>query len=58
MLAVEKNGCALEYASADLRADRVVMAAVSYYGWALEYASEELRKDRDIVMVAEKDAAH
>ena len=58
MLAVEKNGCALEYASADLRADReVVMAAVSYYGWALEYASEELRKDRDIVMAAaEKDA--
>ena len=58
MLAVEKNGCALEYASDALRADReVVMAAVSYYGWALEYASEELRKDRDIVMAAaEKDA--
>ena len=41
--AVKQKGCALEYASAELKSDKeVVMTAVIHDGGALEYASEEL----------------
>ena len=45
------HGASLQYASAELRADRgIVMEAVKESGKALQYASAELRADRDIVM--------
>ena len=51
--AVERNGMALEYASAELRGDRdLVSAAVAQRGVALKFASYELRGDADIVMQA------
>jgi hypothetical protein len=52
-LAVAINGAALDYASANLQANRkVVMAAVEKSGCALEYAAEELRADRQVVLAA------
>ena len=50
---VAQRGLALEYVSAELKADReVVMAAVRQDAWALEHASEELQGDRQVVMAA------
>ncbi len=51
----EEGGESLEYASADLRADReVVLEAVKSYGCTLEYASKGLRSNREIVLEAVK----
>ena len=48
---VEHSGCALKYASLELRKDRdVVLAAVKQDGRALEYADPEMKKDREIVL--------
>ena len=48
LVAVQQDWEALEYASEELRADRVVvLAAVRQDGGALEYASEELQADRE-----------
>ena len=50
---MQQNGDALEYASAELQADReVVLAAVQQDGRALEHASAELRADREVVLAA------
>ena len=47
MAAVAQDADALEYASAELRADReVVLAAVAQKGLAVKYASDELRSRR------------
>ena len=51
--AVQRNGYALCYASAELKTDReVVLAAVQQYGYALEHASAELKADREVVLAA------
>jgi len=56
LAAVTQDGCALSYASKELRADReVVLAAVTQDGCALSYASKELRADREVVLAAVKD---
>ena len=48
-----RNGYALQFASANLRADRdVVLAAVSQDGYALQFASDDLKADRDVVLAA------
>jgi hypothetical protein len=61
-----EDGCALQFASAELRADRqVVLTAVAqaddalqyaleyfYDGCALQFASAELRADREVVLAA------
>ena len=53
MIAVQNDGCELEYASDELKNDReIVMIAVQKNGCALEYASDELKNDREIVMTA------
>jgi len=53
VLAMQKDGRALEYAAVELQQDReVVMAAVTNWGLALAYASEELRADREVVLAA------
>merc|ERR1712194_867406 len=53
LAAVSKNGDALQWASADLKADReIVLAAVSNDGFALQYASADLKADREIVVIA------
>ena len=50
LAAVQREGGALGYATAELRADReVVLAAVQQDGYALEVASAELRADREVV---------
>ena len=50
---MQQAGYALEYASAELRADReVVLAAVQQYGDALGYASEELQADLEVKLAA------
>ena len=50
--AVRRNGLALGYASAELRADReVVLVAVQQDGGALKHASPELRADRELMNV-------
>jgi len=55
LLAVARNGRALQYASKALRNDKgVVMAAVTQNGDALQYASEALQGNKDIVMAAVK----
>ena len=52
---VQQDGFALEYASAELRADReVVLAAVQQDGFALGYASAELRADREVVLAVQQ----
>ena len=53
--AVQQNGMALQYTSAELQGDReIVMEAVNNNGMALQYATEKLQRDREIVMVAVK----
>lgn len=53
LAAVQNDGCALEFASEELRNDEgVVLAAVNNYGYALKYASEKLKDNRDIVLCA------
>jgi hypothetical protein len=53
LAAVAKYGSALQYASAELRANKeVVMAAVAQDHYALQWASAELQADRGVVMVA------
>ena len=48
-----KEGCALEFATAELRGDHeIVLKAVSHRGEALQYATEELKSDRVIAMRA------
>lgn len=47
------QGAALQYASAELRADKkVVLEATKYFGTAFKEASPELRGDRDFVLEA------
>ena len=51
--AVSRDGCALAFASRDLRADReVALAAVSKDGMALRYAADKSKADRDILLAA------
>ena len=53
MVAVRQNGCALDHASEDLKADReVVEAAIEQNGLALEYASDALKNDTDVQVAA------
>ena len=53
MAAVNKDGWALEFASANFKADRdIVLAAVNQAGFALEFATNKLRSDREIVLAA------
>ena len=53
LAAVQQNGKALEYASAELKSDKeVVLAAVQQNGHALEYASAELKNDKEFVLAA------
>ena len=53
MQSLAMSGCALEYASEQLKNEpAVVMRAVAQSGDALQYASRELRDSRDIVMEA------
>jgi hypothetical protein len=53
LASVVRDGLALRFASAELRADReVVLASVVQDGLALRYASAELRADREVVFVA------
>ena len=53
LAAVQYNGCALNYASDELRADReVVLAAVKQNGMALEFTNHILRADREVVLAA------
>ncbi len=53
LAAVKKDGLLLEFASAELQADRdVVLAAVAQNGWALMYASANLRDSREVVLAA------
>jgi len=59
---VEKNGQALQYASADLKKNHdIVTAGVEQCGDALKYVSEDLKNDPDIVAAAitgEQDPCH
>lgn len=51
LAAVQENGWALEYASAELRNDtEIVLVAVQEEGAAFSFASEELRNDRAFVL--------
>ena len=51
LVAVRKDGRALQYASAELQADReLVLAAVRKDGCALQYASTELQADREVLL--------
>ena len=53
MAAVQWNAYALQYASAELQADReFVLAAVQWNGYALQDASAELQADREVVLAA------
>ena len=53
LLAVTQNGQALEFAPAEIKADReVVSTAVADNGHALRFAAAELRADRDVVRAA------
>ena len=53
LLAVKKNGLALQFASERLRNDRdVVAVAVQRNGLALQFASDALKQDKDIVTQA------
>ena len=50
LAAVQQEPNALQYASAELQADRaVVLAAVRRDGYALEYASAELQRDSTVL---------
>ena len=53
--ALKQSGCALEYASDDLKADPVVVLEALKQNWlALEYASNDLKADRDFMLAAVK----
>ena len=53
LAAVHNTGCAIEYASAPLKADKeVVLAAVKRHGEALQFASQELKGDAEVVLAA------
>jgi hypothetical protein len=53
IVAVSQNGNALEFASAELKAEKMmVMAAAAKYGAALQHALAELKADKEVVMVA------
>ena len=53
LAAVQQDGFALVWASAELQADReVVLAAVQQNGVALVHASAELQADREVVLAA------
>jgi ubiquitin len=53
LAAVARNGYALWYASAELKADReVVMTAVAQNGLSLQDAAPELKADREVVLTA------
>ena len=52
--AVAQDGCALEFATEELRADRgVVLAAVGHHGGVLRYAAKHLRTDPEILAAAD-----
>jgi len=56
LAAVKKDGCALEYASDELRNNpEFMLDAVKQNGWALQYASYALKGNPEIVMAAVKD---
>ena len=56
LAAVTQSAYALQYASAELKADRdFMLAAVSQNGYALQFAAEALRADRDVVLAAVMD---
>jgi hypothetical protein len=58
LLAIERDGHVLQYASAELRKDReVVLAASKRNGYALQWASAELRNDREVVLAAVRQGA-
>ena len=51
LAAVARDGVALQFVSAALRADRaVVLAAVAQRGWALQWARLPLRAEWDVVL--------
>ena len=53
LAAVQRGGFALQYAAAELKADReIVLAAVKQDGKALGHAAAELTADREIVLAA------
>jgi len=53
LMAVERNGNELEYASPELQGNReVVLAAVNKNGSALEFASPELKRDIEVIWAA------
>ena len=55
LAAAAQDGNALQYASAELRADKeVVLAAVAQNGCALPYASAELRANKEVVPVCDE----
>mmetsp|Transcript_38407 Transcript_38407/g.105786 ORF Transcript_38407/g.105786 Transcript_38407/m.105786 type:complete len:335 (-) Transcript_38407:115-1119(-) len=57
--AIERHGCALQFASEELRGDRrMVLQAVRKNGTALRFAAEELRDDSEVVLEALSSGAH
>ena len=51
--AVTANGCALRYATQELKADKeIVLQAVACNGWALGCATQELKADKEVVLQA------
>ena len=59
IIAVSQEGSALQYACAELKADRdVVLAAVRQNGRALQYANKTLRANRDMVLTAVTQCGH
>ena len=53
LAAVQQDGWALRFASAEVQADReVVLAAVRQSGWAFQFASAEPKADREVVLAA------
>ena len=51
LAAVRKDGRALQYASAELQADRELVLAAVRNGRALKYASAELQADREVLLL-------
>jgi len=50
---VSKRGCALEFATNDVKGDRdIVLAAISECVFALEYAADALKGDREFILAA------
>ena len=55
MCAVKQDGCALEYASDELKGDKeVVIEAVRRNGEVLRFAAEHLKADKEVVIEAVK----